>query len=437
MNRFWIPSLATLLLLPPVALARPYVTLQDDGTLFSLDTSTATVAGISSAVMKLYDASGAPRPDVVSVWTTFDMGGESDGTFFLPQANGIKGIGFDGILSTSGLLTGSFGPVNAILLHNNVLVLGKRATDTRADTDKTGFAQYLFLLEFSHQWLAAARVPGTNPHVLGTWPHWSFWLNSGGSPPGGNTWQDNGDGTFSTVPLKPADVKYSNLDLYLMGLVDAGAVSSFDVLTGAVSPATPTDPYTGTRYSAGSLTDFDATPLKVTATATTYTIDDIISANGARVPATSPNNIKVGFVLMVSQDAGAVEIAADQAFFDPIAETLAPAFARATGGIATITVVTDGGVEMDAGDSDGGVPDAGATDAGDTDAGVVPTDAGIPDAGGSPDAGTSPDSGSTTDAGETPVAKSGCATGTGADGTFLTFGLVIAGVLLARRRSRP
>jgi uncharacterized protein (TIGR03382 family) len=366
--------------------------------------------------MRLYDASGAPRPDVITVWSTFDLGGEPDGTFFLVQANAVKGIGFDGILSTDGTLQGSYGPVNAILLHNNVLKLAARAMHNRANPDTTYYAQYLFLLEFSHQWLAAARVPGNSPNDLGTWPHWSFWYNSDDSPPGGNVWQDNGNGTFSTVPVNPSGVKYSDLDLYLMGLVDAGAVGSFNVLQNAVAPAMPTDPLYGGRFAAHSLTDFDSTALTVTATSKTYTVDDIITANGARDPAVSPNNYTLGIVLMVSQDAGAEEIAADQAIFDPISVALEPAFERATRGIATLTVITDGGVEPpdsgpDAGSIDGGSPDAGVSDAG----GDAGADAGAPDAGETPDSGASPDAGGEPDAGMAPSSNGGCSCGTGVD----------------------
>jgi MYXO-CTERM domain-containing protein len=413
-----------LALVAGAAEARPYVTIHDDGT-FMKFSSTLTEQEASSTVVRLYDASGAPRPDVISVWTAFDLGGESFATFFLIQANAIQGIGFDGVLTADGLLQGSYGPLNAILLHNNVLVLQQRAMHERADPDAVGYAQYLFLLEFSHQWLGAARVPGNSPHDLGVFPHWSFWFNSGDSPPGGNSWVDNGNGTFSTVPVDPIGVKYSNLDLYLMGLVDAGAVSSINVLQNAVAPTTPTDPETGGKYAASSLTDFDSMPLTVTATSKTYTISDIIAANGVRIPATSPHNYTLGIVLMVPQDADAEEIAADQAIFDPISVTLVPAFQQATGGIATLTVVTDGGTDMDGG--------PGEIDAGSPDSGVAEVDAGTPD-GGIVDAG-SPDSGplqNGPDGGELAPSKGGCSTSTGADQSWLA--VLLVGVLAVRRR---
>src|SRR5579862_1539451 len=104
MKRHWLGSLAALTLLSPTALARPYVTIHDDGTFLAFNTN-STMEELSSAFMNLYDASGAPRPQVISVWSCFDLGGESDGTFFLIQGNAIQGIGFDGLLSHSGLLT--------------------------------------------------------------------------------------------------------------------------------------------------------------------------------------------------------------------------------------------------------------------------------------------------------------------------------------------
>jgi hypothetical protein len=403
-------------LLFPASLAgadiRPYVTLHDDGTFQALASPYVSVN--SQAFMKLYDATGAPRPNVISVWSDFGLGGESQATYFFPQANAIRGIGFDNAYGGSGLFESAYLPLNAILLHNNVLALAQRIATNRATSSTADFAQYLFLLEFSHQWLAAVQVPGSEPGDLGTYPHWSFWYNSGDSPPGGNAWSDNGDGTFSTVPVDPGQVKYSSLDLYLMGLVDAGAVGSFDVLENAASPATPTDPLFGGRYSAQSLTDFDATPLTVTATSKTYTIGDIISANGERVPFYSPNSYTLGIVLMVSQDAGAAQIAADQAVFDPISVTLAPAFARATGGIASLTVITDGGeMDQDAGPEVDAGPDAGLSTAPDGGLDAGPTEG--------------------EDAGVGSGGKGGCETGFGAGGPAL--GLALVFWIASRRRS--
>ncbi len=393
----------------PSAEARPYVTIHDDGSFAAWSTST-TPAEASASMMKLYDQTGQPRPQVLSCWFGFALGGEDYGTFVLQQSNAVQGIGFNAIYGGKGTFTSRYAPVQAILLHNDGIDLARRAMENRAaDTDPVAYGTYLFLLEFSHQYLAAIRVPGSNPADLGSWPHWSFWYSSGGSPPGGNIWQDNGDGTFSTSPINPGQLKYSMLDLYLLGLAAPSEVGDIDVLENPVAPAKPTDPTNGKPYATGSLTDFDATPLSVTATEKTYSINDIIATNGARVPATAPSSSTLGIVFVVPQDAGPAEIASDQAIFDPVAVAIPPAYEVATSGRATLEVLTweDGGLEL-----------ASETDAG-------------PDGG--EDAGETGDAGeSQPDAGTKAASKSGCSTGGGAFTPLWLLGLIG----LARRRVR-
>jgi len=392
----------------PRAEARPYVTIHDDGSFAAFNPNTTTSAKAAAAMMALYDKTGQPRPQVLSCWFGFALGGEPYGTFFLQQSNAVQGIGFDAVYGGKGTFTGHYGPVQAILLHNDGLDLAQRAMEYQANPDPVAYGTYLFLLEFSHQYLAAVRVPGSAPNDLGTWPHWSFWYSSGGSPPGGNIWHDNGDGTFSTTPIMPAQVKYSMLDLYLMGLASPSEVGDIQVLENAAAPATPPDPTTGKPFSTASLTDFESAPLTVTATEKTYGISDVIAKNGPRNPATSPASSTLGIVFVVPQDAGAAEIASDQATFDPVAVAIPPAYATATSGRATLEVVTweDGGLDL-----------------------VTAIDAG-PDAG--EDGGTQPDAGEPgTDGGSSVPARQGCATAGGALAPLALLGALV----LARRRA--
>jgi len=48
--------------------------------------------------------------------------------------------------------------------------------------------------------------------------HWSYWLNTGGSPMEGNRWIDEGEGNFR-IEHAPF-TKYSDFDLYAMGVMD-------------------------------------------------------------------------------------------------------------------------------------------------------------------------------------------------------------------------
>lgn len=97
----------------------------------------------------------------------------------------------------------------------------------------------------------------------------------------GNGWKDNGNGTFTSTA---AMNNYSPLDLYLMGMIPKEQVPPMLLIDNASIDKTKL-PQLGTT---------------ITGTAKTVTIDDIIAAEGARIPdaATSPKQFKVGFVLV-------------------------------------------------------------------------------------------------------------------------------------------
>ena len=331
----------------------PYIVFRDEGGVFASKTSSPTALG-----KKTQDAFAAAQidlPEVISVWTTFSMRGDDYATYIVPEANDVEGINIP-------VEASSKPPLRSILYHNNVLELAKRAAIERAPVE--GFAQYLFLLELMHNWGPEIDVPAPSPKdLIGFDYHWSF-FTSGHSPAGGNEWHDNGDGTFTVVPTTPSALAYTPIDLYLMGLVPKEEVPPFTVLTGAVVPATPTDPLWGGAFAPHSFPWFDTVnpPLTVTATQRTVTIDDVIEANGERSPAAgTKTSLTLGIALVVPVDATDEDIAHAEAVFDPVAASLAPAFHTATGERGTLEVNThssDGG----AGGA-GGAGGSGATNA--------------------------------------------------------------------------
>ncbi|SHL52325.1 hypothetical protein SAMN02745216_05295 [Desulfatibacillum alkenivorans DSM 16219] len=111
--------------------------------------------------------------------------------------------------------------------------------------------------------------------------HWSYLLDTDGSLLYGNDWQDNGDGTFTSLPGRKY---YSPLDLYLMGLVDKSEVPPMLLIDNPdINPEKL--PQTGVTISGDALT---------------VTIEDIIAAVGERIPsaANAPKEFKVGFILL-------------------------------------------------------------------------------------------------------------------------------------------
>jgi hypothetical protein len=389
------------------AAPRSFVTLRDDGTLAGKLSDPDVV---TTSVMKAYDATGTPRPEVLSVWTTFPMDKNIIETRFDPISNDVKGIGLESSYGGNG--TFSFGtglaPLRSILLHNDFTQLDKRATSQNAPTE--AFARYLFLLELSHNWGPALQLPANDAGVaagglIGFDFHWSFWMDAGGSAAGGNAWNDNGDGTFSASGQSPKTIRYSMLDLYLMGLADPAEVPPFGLLVDAVPPADVKDPFSNRPYGPSSFPWFGAAPFTVKASRRVFTIEDVIKANGARVPARSSGALKLGVVLMVGAGTTDEELAPLEAAFEPVASSLAPAFHDATLGRGTLEVVT----ASDPPDVDAGL-EAGVDIA---EAGVNPAKAG-------------------------PGTSSGCAVGPDDAGPLATLsvGLLAAVAALARRRLR-
>ena len=209
--KFACSSLLAAVAIAPRAEAKSFVTIHDDGTLAGSVTSMSPDA-ITNKLVAAYTATGAPIPDVISIWTTFPMDKNQIETLCDPVGQDAKGIGMDTVYGGDGTFESTNPPLRAILMHNNFTALASRAAAQNAPVE--GFGQYLFLLELSHVWGPAAAVPTMDGGVaadalIGFTYHWSFWMDNGGSPAGGNAWVDNGDGTFTTSGGLPSTVKYS------------------------------------------------------------------------------------------------------------------------------------------------------------------------------------------------------------------------------------
>jgi hypothetical protein len=324
--------------------ADAFVTLVDDGTIEkNAFTSEFEEKEAEAKLMALYQATGEPIPNVLSVWSTFPLGGSPYGTFFDPIASDVKGIGLETQYGGDGTFTSTRPPLRSILFHNDVTQLATRAALQSAP--EADFARYLFLLELTHNWGPALQVPAPNGSELVGFPfHWSFFMDAGGSPAGGNVWHDNGDGTFTTVAASPSKIAYSMLDLYIMGLATPAEVTDFGVLENVVAPASPTDPlWQNAPYAAHSFPWFDTkSSLTVTATRRMLKIADIETTNGMRSPKAGggPKSYDLGIVLLVSANDSPARIASTSATFAPIAASFAPAFHQATKQRGTLNVVT-------------------------------------------------------------------------------------------------
>lgn len=324
--------------LSATASAKPFVVIEDvDGSIAKGRWKTVDdVQGVADPLADTFAVEAGAKPEVLSVWSNFAMNGNAIATIFVPYANDVAGIGIDPAGSPKP-------PLRAALLHNDVTQLARRAATAGAPS-AVGFARYLFLLELSHLWGPALRFPAdaannlTGKELIGFDYHWSFWMDAGGSVVGGNKWKDNGDGSYDVIPQKPGEMKYTMLDLYLMGLAARSEVSPFGVLYGAVAPTTVKDPYGGDIKPA-SFPWFGSTPFTVQAKRKTVTIDDVVAQNGPRVPAKGPTELTLGIVLLVAKGTTDEQRQALEDAFTPIANDLAPAFHDATGGRGTLRLL--------------------------------------------------------------------------------------------------
>jgi len=188
--------------------------------------------------------------------------------------------------------------------------------------------------EVGHRWsaYATARING-KVISLGPWPHWDRALNTPVAFPytlpieastlGGSVWQDNANGTFTQLRdgyFVPATT-YSYLDLYLMGLVSAKDVPDFFMLRNLVQVGT----------DANGQPVFKAEQVKIT-------IEDVIAANGPRLPDAdhSQRKFNTGIVVIVEHGKTPSRQILDQA--NGILREWVRYWAAATGNRASMTV---------------------------------------------------------------------------------------------------
>lgn len=220
--------------------------------------------------------------DFLVILSTFDYAlPETDAQgFYLEVQNDIQGINRP-VFDNSGSF-GSPGRLQGTIDMGNVSSLAANPYGPKLDTTLTTLNH-----ELMHRFGAYVRF--MNPdNTLNTGligrdsAHWSYLLDGKGSLMYGNGWKDNGDGSFTSITAMSG---FSPLDLYLMGMIPKEQVPPMLLIE---NPA----------IDKNQLPQPGAT---VTGTSRTVTIDEIIAAEGARIPdsTASQKKFKLGFVLLV------------------------------------------------------------------------------------------------------------------------------------------
>lgn len=221
--------------------------------------------------------------DFLVIYSNFDfqMPTTEAKAFYLSVKNDTKGIGQQ--LFDNSTLFGSNGKLQGMVDMGNV-------SNIIADPLNPKFEDTLFLLshEIMHRWGAYVKFKDANGNISSALlgrdlNHWSYLLSGYGSVLYGNQWQDNGNGTFTSI----ANMKYySPLDLYLMGLYSKTQVPPMLLIADpGIDPAKI--PQTGDI---------------INGTLQYVTIDDIVAAEGERIPASSEaqKTFKTAFIFITA-----------------------------------------------------------------------------------------------------------------------------------------
>jgi hypothetical protein len=233
-------------------------------------------------------------------------------------ANEIGGLGIDIYDLSSGF--GSGGRLRSLAIMD---ALAKYPDDPAQRFLGEGSTLAVLAHEVAHRWLAFFDVRNhrgeRSDELLGRgMAHWSFFLDTDASVMEGNDIQELGGGSFRTVGAMSG---YSALDLYAMGLNAESEVPPFFYVESPVNVSPPKD-----RESAPTLdVTFNGTRRDVL-------IQDIVAANGPRVPSTgdAPRLHTQAFIYIVG--AGRTAAAGQIEKLDRIRRQWEPFFEKATGG---------------------------------------------------------------------------------------------------------
>ena len=261
--------------------------IEDDGTLVNPLNTTDT-----TAIVQAFYQTHADDNDVVIVFiaSTFPSDVEPEAGFAFYQAvrNDIEGIGM-GIFDNAAGFGLSTANLKGFINMNDL-------PEYPADLDQDflgGVASGVEILGQEVGHMVASFITSSAGDILGRGEaHWSFYFTTEASVLEGNTWTDNGDGTFTTTTVFDG---YSELDEYLLGFRPSSQVTTpmFVISNPSGSPVNDSA--------------FPASGVTVTGTRADVTMDELIETNGARVPDASaaPKVLRTALILLVPQDTSA------------------------------------------------------------------------------------------------------------------------------------
>lgn len=197
-------------------------------------------------------------------------------SFYLPVRNDVPGIGYEHLGPERFDLGSDYGSVRL----QGMIWLGP---DWIRNTDEsTGPRSILGILahETGHRWACLVHFEdpkaGPSDTLLGDGLHWSFFLETGADPMGGNRWSPLEGSLYQADPVDK--IEFCPMNLYLMGLLPAESVPPLKLL---VNIRDENDlPVGGISSYAKRV----SAPLTVKADTREILVDEIIAAEGRRDP---------------------------------------------------------------------------------------------------------------------------------------------------------
>lgn len=214
--------------------------------------------------------------------------------FYQPVANDVYGIGYDQVVASETFDLSSDSKLEGLIFMNYYGMWLEEPEQGR----------YVFGQEFMHRWGSFVNIEhdslDQNALLGRDLAHWSYWMDTTNSPMEGNDWVDNGDGTWTIDQASGST--YSDLDLYLMGLVGPEEVGpqTFLIVDEAEQERVGRAPETTPEYFGDLFEEATDTPITVSATPVSFTLDDIVAAEGERSPSAedSPKSFRMAHVII-------------------------------------------------------------------------------------------------------------------------------------------
>lgn len=248
----------------------------------------------SALLSAVHDAEHALGVDaqLAVVLSTAPLGCAS--IYYVPIANDVLGIGYAHTEGQEVFDRGGQSALEGIVFLNDWPYWREHPRELES----------AFNHEVGHRWGARvhARIEGQpSAALLGRQhAHWSYFLSSEGSALEGNVWRAAPGGFESATPEYPT--QFSDLDLYLMGVLRAAEVRPLELL---VEPRASEPDCTGAPPIAESPPQ-TCGPQRLEARAVTVTIDDVIAVEGERSPAAQSSATLNVLVLVFAPDAVAL-----------------------------------------------------------------------------------------------------------------------------------